>query len=469
MRQASRTSRKREPISYLTVFDPGHAALRWPQKDPVAAERLRGQTLKEIESIIRFNLLWRPHLLMRHIDLFDNLALAKFLTTESPRALLQANLLRISSPNRAPFSELFEQWALGGREPQHWHHLLPDQQRIYDDRFATRDIKGLPGIEALIRLEDHSLNLSDLLHTYDTLFHDRHFVIAPPLTLPEGWYANHVLQLWSTEYPTYARSLRLGRSDTANRVEEELQRGAREGWRRRTFFTRLEQLELEQIKRHPRSRDKIRALLTGVRTLVVNAAFYDEFENYVPDVGQTTGRITAVRDLSLLPALPPSALVSHGWQMEPLLSQTIAPPEFLSLADIASFHTDPAYVAFQRSVGRLHNLASRARGSISDHEITVAVTEHIKVLNESVRRAFANRGMKPPTTGTVAEVFMGVDPAVASAVLTALMLATPIPVGIFVSVNMLFAVALRKRVATEKWRELEMVLCRTIEDELMQE
>ena len=63
---------------------------------------MRYAHLIEVESIIRFNLLWRRMLLVRHIDLFDNLALAKFLSTPSARGSVEYWITaRIDTPPRA--------------------------------------------------------------------------------------------------------------------------------------------------------------------------------------------------------------------------------------------------------------------------------------------------------------------------------------------------------------------------------
>lgn len=351
----------------------------------------------------------------------------------------------------------------GSGASQHWHHLTPEQQRIYDESNDSGRIKGLGGIQKLIHLEEHSLSLPDLLGTYEGLFASSDLISSPPLILPPDWYARQVLHRWS-EFLTDRRHLGLRPTKSIESVAGILERGAQEGWRRRQFFTQLERVE----STGPRS-PAVRALMNQTKILAVNAAFYDEFEHYIVEDRPSVGRIIAVRDLSPIWQIDRTSSVVDSDRRQPLLSAAISPLELLRLEDIVSFHRDPTYKPFQHSINELHALSMRQRCQITEDEIRKAVAGHIEIINECAKTAFARRGLKSPTEGSVAEVFLGVHPAIASAAVAALMFAAGIPTAIIVSLNVLFVVVLRRKTRSDEWRQLELELKEQIHDELVGE
>jgi hypothetical protein len=60
--------KERERLNYHSVFDPGNAAIQFPLKDRTLAQELSHAFDVEMRKVLRFHLLWRPSLILRHID-----------------------------------------------------------------------------------------------------------------------------------------------------------------------------------------------------------------------------------------------------------------------------------------------------------------------------------------------------------------------------------------------------------------
>src|SRR5260370_39865008 len=98
-------NRNIKKVNYLAALDTGNASIRWPQKDSLYAGQHQESFSREIERILKLNLMWRRSVALRHFDVFDNLALAKFLNQNETvcNKLSQAGLLLLCSPKTGSF------------------------------------------------------------------------------------------------------------------------------------------------------------------------------------------------------------------------------------------------------------------------------------------------------------------------------------------------------------------------------
>jgi hypothetical protein len=156
-RDAVRANRMNDSlrIDYLATFDTGNASIRWPQKNVLKANQDQIAFDAEILSSLKANLLLKPFISIRHFELFDNLAFAKFVSANNVilRRLSEANLIRPCSRRASSWEEICVDWALNNPDdPMHWHHLTPEDQLSYDRASRRRRITDLRSLEAHLGL-----------------------------------------------------------------------------------------------------------------------------------------------------------------------------------------------------------------------------------------------------------------------------------------------------------------------------
>ena len=389
-------------VCYLASFDCAHGSVRWPQKDPKEARAYQGEYEGQISAILKLNLLFRPFVSVRHMDLFDNLALAKFLTrqTSATQALGEARLLRVSVPSRGEFEEVFENWALGKGKgsPQHFHHLNHRQQRVYDAASRGGRLKTIEDISGLLQLHDHDLDLHNLLESYDSIFPPSARIVLPNRPpLREDWYAKRVEEKWNQHLqkqgglnPHSLVTWHIGRA---------LENCWKRGKRRRAFYTELEKLEsqLRYMRRtspYP-TEDKIEDEINGVKCFVLNDAFYDEFEKFdqYDEAGKLAEvRIRASRDvgLPLIPPVLPPELPFLPTEENLLAETPMRALEAITLEDISRWHigSDAEAVAFKQSVDRIARLRLEACvRRIEETEAQDAARRHLACIRECAKRS----------------------------------------------------------------------------------
>jgi hypothetical protein len=469
--KSPRVRRTGEHFHYLSAFDPGHAALLWPQKDPATARRRRRQHTSEIESTLKFNLLWRPCILIRHIDLFDNLAFARVIMSSVGERLSEEKLLKVSAPRVAPFQDLFEHWAIGSGAGQHFHHLPREAQGAFN-RASRAGSVTLSKLQNFINLEAHSLDLKKLLETYDRLFHETGLLVEAQGHVPPEFYPRAVL-IRLEQYLSDKSGVNPGAMRHLQPLEQIIRNGIKEGWRRREYYTQLE------AKQYPHR------LVDEIKVMVVNSAFYDEFEQLHIGDSKTAGQISAVRDFRSKRSLP-SVDVLHRPPVERTPLTKVGPLKQLSIDDVISFHkgTNSEAKAFQASVLRLHRLETRRRGNISNTEIQAAVSQHIEIVNACVDSRFRDRRLPPPTKDAWSEVYLGYTPETVGALGAEaatrgfLQIAQhyhiDLPPSVVWFLNQLFVVYLTKPFArptsAHEWHEFsQLVLTPTIIDEIVGE
>lgn len=386
------------------------------------------------------------------------------MNTSEAQSLADARLLRLSTPFRDTFQNLFQYWVFNSYTgaAQHLHHLTPEQQEAFEVAQRKGAIKNLKGVQDVARFQDYGLDLNQLLRNYDRLFSRQDLVVSPSLTLPPDWYAKRVLARWS-EYLDDRRGLGQRRTKAVTQIEGELMRGVQECWRRRQYFTRLEQIESCVGGGQARS---FRETLVQAKILVVNSASYDEFEQYAVDDPSIVGGMTAVRNLSPLLSETEAAIPEGAAGAEPLAVINLAPLEMLSMADIVSFHTEEKYKNFRGSIEKLHQLQMRPNANIQTSEAESAVAGHLRILRHCVKDVLDRRGLKSQIESTTAEVFLRLHPAVASSIVAALMFALGVPAPTYVLLGPLSAFVLTKKTTSDRWREVEVVLREEICQEL---
>ena len=114
-------------LNYNSVFDPGNAAILFPHKNPLFAQTRQRHFDGQIRSILQFHLLWRPSLVVRHMDLFNNIPLMRFMCSDEAGLLCEHGMLRVICPNEDNFQNIFHDWAFS-KSGQHFHHLDSGQQ-----------------------------------------------------------------------------------------------------------------------------------------------------------------------------------------------------------------------------------------------------------------------------------------------------------------------------------------------------
>ena len=128
-------------LDYLSALDPAHAYGLEPKASAAKMLSKLEDHDKRMLELFRFNLMWRPTILLRHIDVFGNLPLLRFLH-DKRSSLASAGILRVTTPSNESFEEMYRQWALGPKS-QHFHHLNPDMQSAFDDACSAQNVKTL--------------------------------------------------------------------------------------------------------------------------------------------------------------------------------------------------------------------------------------------------------------------------------------------------------------------------------------
>ena len=417
-------------ICYLATLDCGNGSLRWPQKDPAEANRRQTQYDKDISDILKLNLLYRPFVGVRHLDLFDNLALAKFFRRPDQQCqdLGQAGLVRVCAPISGSFQDIFEDWALGkGAElPQHWHHLNAERQRAYDEASRRRELKSAESVAPLLYLEEHGLSLRELFVKYDSVFaSSQRIILGEAPRLARNWYATQVEEKWKQHRPN-RKKWRLRDTPLTPQIANVIEQCCKKEGRRRDFYTRLEELESRAKTKKRLSNRLAFDELAEVKRLVLNDPFYDEFEKFSKyQLSGKPGRavVRASRDVGLywVPEDVLSKLPMWPSRGELLYEAPFVSLEVINLADIVEWHTAD-YVearAFQESIRELEVLHSEAtRRSLPEGKIKSAAEKHVEILRNCAKRSLQDRGARGVMEDTLAQVFLGAHPAVAISVAT---------------------------------------------------
>jgi hypothetical protein len=465
-----------DPIYYLATLDSGNASLRWPQRDPAAANQAQqGLYDEEITGILKLDLLWRPGVSVRHIDLFDNLAFAKFLRDhhQEVMTLADAGLITVCAPTEGAFREVFEWWVVAGgpERPMHWHHLSNERQHDFDRANGQGKIASLESVSLFLHLEEHRLLLDEMVKRYDVLFPQSGILRLSP-TVPASWYAKRVEEKW-VAFLKDRDECGLRPTKSLRQIGETLARCWEEKQRRSGFYTAIESLATQS---HPTRRDRLNLAqaVAATKTFVLNDAFYDEFERFGTDRG-----IVANRDISNVwleeDEIPPASPVAGG--VDPLLSVGFIALDEISLSDVVACHTavhDEAK-AFQGSLCKLQSLRIRARrGHVARAEVATAAKDHVEILRACLLRILRDRGRAQVIEGCVAEVFLGTDPgiagpvassgAAASAYLAAYLHSLGPLIGLIASP--LFAFLVRRKALKYKWQQFEVSLTDHIVDKI---
>src|SRR4051794_5118111 len=135
--------------------------------------------------------------------------------------------------------------------------------------------------------------------------------------------------------------------------------------------------------------------------------------------------VEAVRDLSVLWELLPSTETSRGKKGQAissaeksLLTMETCALDDLDVNDIIRFHTGIGSAArsFRQSIAGLNDLHSH-RQTASQEEVSRAVTHHLHILDQVAEEALGRRGDQLKVSSSLAEVFCGISPTTAGAIL----------------------------------------------------
>lgn len=473
-------------LCYLATIDGGNASLRWPQTDATAANRLQQSVYdREISTLLKLNLLWRPFVTVRHLELFDNLAFAKFIWRHRQECLdlAQAELLRLCAPSISPILQLTEEWIFGRgpQFPMHWHHLDGMRQAAYDRAASSGKLRTIEDIGPFLFLDQHRLDLKSLISFYQEMFPESGLIqLEPAHPIGPSDYARRVEQKWN-RYLSDRRQQGLRMPLALRNIEQALEKCHQQQGRRRTYYTELRQLLESQGNQSAHQRETLENAIAETKCFVLNDAYYDEFECFT--AGRTEGKplhlnITASRDISRV-WVPeentlPAPVSAHN--EDPLISSAFVAIERLALSDIVTCHTaahDEA-LAFRKSVENLHRLGAMS-GTGRKHEAAVreAVRDHLQILLACLRRVMRDANRPDDTTDCVAQVFFGNDPGIMTPMFSSgiglagmAYFASGLPAIVGLMLSPLLAIILRRKVVSHAWKSCEAALAEHIQDNL---
>ena len=408
-------------IYWLATLDSANAAVRWPQKHVRTAANRRRNDNKEIATLLKLELLWRRPVAVTLPDLFNNLALAKFIRDHKYDCmrLADAELLQGSSWIAGDLHSGLDDWVFGRGpgQPMHWHHLSTDRQTNIDEASRRGLVSDLNSLASYLYLEEHDLSLEEMVRLYDSIFPARKIVVvrAAESSL-QRLFPKRVEMKW---VESLRKREQLGPPTTAATilVEKALEKCWLAKGRRRLFYTTLEELPSVTPYSSEAELTALKGEVTDAQCFVVNDAYYDEyeecshFENGMPVEGST---ILTSRDITnvWLPEeiIQPNPSVTA--EQDRIISKAFAPIELITFEDVVEFHQGSAdeYKEFQASINRLHSLHSRGRTEeVSETEIREAAKKHIEILHDCVQGRLKQRHAINWTEGTVAEVFVGTE------------------------------------------------------------
>jgi hypothetical protein len=421
-------------IDYLATFDTGNASIRWPQKNASKANRHQHLFDSEIHAAIKVNLLLKPFISIRHFELFDNLALAKFASAHPHilRRLSEDRLIRTCSPLASSWEEICRHWALRNiDEPMHWHHLTPERQRSYDVAFRKGRIRDVQSLETHLWLDEHKdvngcpLSLKNMVTQYDELFPPHRIIVANSSRTERLAYADLVKQ----ELDAYLKERRMleGRLPTVvSKIEETIRKCCELGVRRRDFYTKLEALEHElqtSSRRPPRT---LAEEVKAAKALVINEAFYKDFQQFDRySYGRETGNACIVANRDVTETQVPCEGIVRGERGhdldDPLEKDTLPILDAISLEDILEWHTASYTEAssFQISRDKLQQVYAMPPAARKESEVSVCMHEHLKNIRECVKRSLRTSGKMDMVEAPWSEVYFGWNPDKATGVMVA--------------------------------------------------
>ena len=382
-------------LDYLSALDPAHAYGLGPKASALAILGSISDHNDRMSELFRFNLMWRPSILLRHIDLFGNIPLLRFLNEEGA-SLSEKGVLRVTTPTLEPFSEMFRQWALG-LKGQHFHHLTQIQQERYDQACRAQSIRSLRDAERLLFLGPQKIDLEVSLDTLGVLLDDSRVILSVAPKADD--YSIAVWKAWK-DFRATNESLYISGEPLFNIIERVIRRGAKEHWRRREFFTELEKKEIE-IGQFTAGNH----VLSATKVAVINQPFYDEFESMQIDSDSKLAPVSVVRDIapSILTLRLPVVEEKEGSEQD--ISSALLPFRHIPIKQIAGWHrgVDPEAKTFQRSVSTLQDVLNGKPQMSGEGEnqklVRRLVKEHVEALNACIRASKCSAAYQADTTG----------------------------------------------------------------------
>lgn len=416
--------RDRLRIDYLAAFDTGNASIRWPQKDAAAANRDQHSFDAEIKRALKLNLLLKPFISIRHFELFDNLALAKFASANrfAFQRLCDADLVRVCSKLARRWEEICMDWAVqGSGDRMHWHHLTPDRQKSYDLASRKGEITDLESMDAYLRLLEHEdvdgcpLNLRKMAALYDKLF-PPHKIIATSSSESMEWpYAKMV----EKELATYLERRKQRRGSLpaiVSTLEKTVMKCCERGVRRREFYTELERVAHESRSTSGQVPQQLAEEVAALKAFVINEAFYKEFQQfdrYVCGADSGDVHIVANRDITkpwvrYEDVLPKSPIKNIEEYLE---KETFPVLDAISLEDILEWHTasNDEATSFRASMRTLQELCAMPNIVRDRSKVSQVIKEHLKSVDNCVKRSFSASDKTSLREAPGAEVYFGSD------------------------------------------------------------
>ncbi len=465
-------------------------SLRWPKK-PQPGQSVKPQIdyESEIAALIKLELLWRPSIAIRPLDLFNNLALAGFFVSHELecRRLVEADLIRLCSWVVGDFRTMLEEWAFGRgpEQPMHWCHLTPERQKEYDEACRKRRLKESPNLENYLHLSEHSLDIDRLVELFDRIFPSNKIVtVSFEHETQTNLFSRRVEREWS-RYLSQRRQNGPPPTAVTTIVEKTLEDCSKDYARMRLYYTALEELlDYPNLRRDFVLSDLL-AEINATKCFVLNEVYFNEYKEMrglLPASAASTKRIVVNRDVSRvwLPEErhPLQSADDYMKQSDSILSEAFVPLEFISFEEIVEMHCSSREecLAFQSSMQALEELESGFPAvNVSQNKINEVVATHLKHLKTCIQLGLKRRNLQDWTEAFVAEVFTGFHPAKVSALVAApasFSVAHAIAnsataqgyIGLIISG--LFIFRLYSKSSTYQWKQFEASLSKHITDQL---
>ncbi|HEY2498333.1 MAG TPA: hypothetical protein VGK24_14815 [Candidatus Angelobacter sp.] len=483
MKQKTQKKNEKFDLCYLGTLDGGNGSIRWPQEAAEAANNLQISVYdQELSTLLKMNLLWRPFVTIRHLELFDNLAFAKFLKRHKDECqdLAESGLLRLCAPSVEPIAALVEKWMLGRgpQFPMHWHHLNSERQKAYDSASLTGKLKAIDDVRRFLFLDEHHLDLGEMITRYQRIFSESGIIeLGPPRPTEPASYAERVQQKWG-QYLRDRKQQGLRMPNALNWIENTLKKCQDQNGRRRTYYTELRYLRDTLAGINEGQRFALDHAIAETKSFVLNDAYYDEFEGFT--TARVKGKsltldISVNRDISKvwMPEETIEKTVMRRSDPEPLVSTAFAALESVDLSDILHCHTAPHSEAesFRKSIDRLYGLGimSSVRRE-TDSKIAGAVRDHIEVMRACLTRVLRDAKKPDVMRDSIAQVYLGGDPGIMGPVFGSgiglagmAYFAHGLPGALTLLLGPTIAVLVRKKTLTYKWKIFEAALAKHIQ------